>query len=62
VRDDVSGEPERVVPEERGDVLGELSGGKERARVVGPGAREVVAKLGAAAAAKAGSNRSSEIS
>jgi len=43
-------------------MLAELIGGNERERVVGAGAREVVAKLGAAAAARAGSNRSPEIS
>jgi len=52
----------RVDPEETDDVLAELIVGKERERVVGAGARVVVAKLGAAAAARAGSNRSPEIS
>lgn len=49
-------------PEETDDMLAELTGGNERERVVGAGAGEVVAKLGAAAAARAGSNRSSDIS
>lgn len=49
-------------PEETDDMLAGLTGGNERERVVGAGAREVVAKLGAAAAARAGSNRSPEIS
>lgn len=49
-------------PEETDDMLAELTGGNERERVVGARTRDVVAKLGAAAAARAGSNRSPEIS
>jgi hypothetical protein len=45
------------------DEVGELTdcmGGNERDNVLDPGAREVVAKLGAAAAARAGSKRAAD--